>query len=88
MSTTHVTTTITIGDDPPTVQTWPGKHPVIALGDVTFVVLSEDQAYAVIGALREAARFFEDADPGDLRTTTEAEADRNAQQARAELASA
>jgi len=84
MSITHVTTTITLGDDRPTVQTWPGKHPTIVLGDVKFVVLGEDQAYALIGALREAARFLggEDADPGDLRTTTEAEADRQAELSR------
>lgn len=89
MSSTHVQTMITLGDRPPMVVTFPlpqSPFAFVYIGTATITVHTADQAYTLIGALREASRFFEDADPGDLRTTTEAEADFQAQQARAEMA--
>ncbi|HXH78723.1 hypothetical protein [Nocardioides sp.] len=62
MTATYIETTVTLGDDRPEVWAITGKSPVIAVGDVRIVVHTSGQAYALIGALEQAASFLEDAE--------------------------
>jgi len=65
---TQATTTITLGDEPPTVHTYPisASGPLASIelgGGAGIIVRTEEQAYGLIEALGEAMAFFQDAEP-------------------------
>ncbi len=68
-SRTHSSITIHLGDDhPPTCHTYPysaaGVFASIDLGsDAALIIRSENIAYALIEALGEAMRFFQNTEP-------------------------